>query len=363
MQGISYYHVLYPGYISLPERKAYLLNIDNKEVMIAVHNHIEALKIVDFDNSLLPEESGAFVLKYPLEKVSKNNINVIYEMEPANTTRQYVMEFEKHLPRTFATEFYTQLTIAYEISDINNITKKEEQFFEIAIREFLHSYRHISGDSRVRLYDDAANDRMVLKNSNVAYSEDDKQLPVQERLLKPRELILGLKSFTALKPRESVPNTKEAVKLNGKNLSSFVLEGNLVSDEFRLLAKAHEELDINLNAKFALLESFIVAELAISKALYGVKRKAGVSKKKLDEYETEVSISYMINVELPAFLDHITNQERQTLGEIDRIRKLRNEAMHKGKPVTQEQALLSINACSNLLYLLNNRGLLSLTEL
>lgn len=360
MQGISYYYLLYPGYISLPDKKAYLLYLNNKEVMIAIDSHIEALKIVDFDNKLQPDDFGAFVLQDPLTVVSKHNINTIYEMQPANTTRQYVIDYEKQLPRTFATEFYTQLMIAYEISDINSITKIEEHFFEIAVSEFLHAYRHISGDSRIKLYHDAANDRIIVKSTNIAYTEDDKQLPVEERLLRSRKLNMGIKSFTALKPRESVPNTKEAILLNGETLSTFLFKGNSVFDELKLLAKAHEELDINLNAKFALLESFIVAESAISKSLHKLKIKAGVSKKKLDEYETEVSISYMINIELPAFLDHITDQERQTLGKIDHIRKLRNEAMHKGKHVTQEQALSSINSCYALIYMLNNRGLLSL---
>ena len=137
-----------------------------------------------------------------------------------------------------------------------------------------------------------------------------------------------------------------------------MIRGNVVPEEFIILSKAFEELDVNLNAKFALLEIFIVAELAISKALQKLKLDAGVSKGKLKEYRKEVSISYCINIELPAFCKDLSDQERQVLGDIDKTRKLRNDVVHEGAPVSQEQALESIKAVSNLLVFLLNRKLI-----
>ena len=72
-----------------------------------------------------------------------------------------------------------------------------------------------------------------------------------------------------------------------------------------------------------------------------------MSKKKLDDLESEIPISYMISVELPCFIKY-DNDKRQTLGEIDRIRKLRNNVVHRGCEVSEKDAQSALDALKKL---------------
>ena len=78
--------------------------------------------------------------------------------------------------------------------------------------------------------------------------------------------------------------------------------------------------------------------------LHDLKLKLGASKSKLDDFEEEVPFSYMLNIECPVLIGNLTDDERQTIGEMDRIRKKRNAIIHKGEEVSEQEALEAIRA-------------------
>ena len=180
-------------------------------------------------------------------------------------------------------------------------------------------------------------------------------MPVEERILKPRDFHIGIKSLKAINPKESVPQSIDTSAHNSLILSQLLPKGFLVTEEHRLLSKAYEELDLHQNYKYALLESFITAEMVISKFLREIKLSKGVSKGKLKEYKSEVGIGYQTNIELPAFLDNLTPNERKILGEINRIRSIRNDVVHEGKAVSEKEALDAVNATASLISMLDER--------
>ena len=122
-----------------------------------------------------------------------------------------------------------------------------------------------------------------------------------------------------------------------------------ITTEEELLIKALDEFEDNKNFKYALLDSFISAETAIMKFVNKLKLENGVSKNKLDDYKEEVSISYVINIEIPFLVENLTDDERSVLGRINRVRKIRNDVVHNGKNVTEQEAREAINAVFDLL--------------
>lgn len=208
----------------------------------------------------------------------------------------------------------------------------------------------------VLFYGWLTNDRIIEKEAVIKYTDEEKLKPIKERFL-PRDLNIGIKSFTAMQPKESVPQNNEKILQNYQALGLALTQGSTLKEEFRLLEKAFEEIDLNNNYKYALLESFIVAESLISRLLRKIKLEKGVSKGKLEDYETEVGIGYQINVEIPVLFDDLTNDERQILGNVDKIRKVRNKVVHEGISVSEETALEAINSVSNLIAMFSTRNL------
>lgn len=358
MDGIRFSIITYPGYISLPPKKPLLLQKNGVGAGISVDEHIEALTITDYRNSVKSAGDGSYRLTSPIEIISNLSIAVNYNIGDASTPRTCIYEYALPREKTISTEFFSVIAISYEVSDPDDITKEEEDFSAVLLSEFLQVYKVLARDSRVRLPNEISNGRLIEKVAVHRYSDEEKRLPWDDRLLAGRNLEIGVKRLTALKPKESVPQSPAQTEQNYQSLQSFLYLGAKLNDEFKFLSKAHEEVDINRNYKYALLESFIVAESAISESLRKLKLAKGVSKSKLNDYETEVSISYQINVEMPILLDNITPEERQVLGGVDGIRKIRNDVVHNGADVDENTALNALNWVSKLITMLAERNLI-----
>jgi len=82
---------------------------------------------------------------------------------------------------------------------------------------------------------------------------------------------------------------------------------------------------------FALLLLAIAVETATSEFVYAALKARGVSQSKLNDIEGDLTFSIMLNTQVMALAPADKKPDRGTLGKVDRIRKLRNELMHKGK--------------------------------
>jgi len=356
MNGFRQLVIIYPGYISLPENNPIFFVLNEINVFASVLEHIEVVQIVDFRNALKKNRKGKVTLRKSIKNFSDNNFIVEYKIDgvPKLNVYEYKLDSEK----VVSTEFYTIFTIAYEISDVKKISDEENNFADLLLNEFIHSYKHIAKDSRIRLPNDIGHRPMIIKEALIEYSEEEKKKSVYERMLSDRELHVGIKTFTAFNPKESLPQETSKIAENYRILQKFFYQGNSVKPEFRLLSKAYEELDLNRNYKYSFLESFIVAEGVISKVLRQIKLSKGVSNKKLKDFEKDLGISYQINIELPLLLENITNSERQILGDIDKVRKIRNDVVHNNASVSEETAIETLNSVQKLLDLFIERKLI-----
>jgi hypothetical protein len=187
----------------------------------------------------------------------------------------------------------------------------------------------------------------------LGYVPDDLCLAIPERLTKVREVKLELKYVKFLDQTESLPVAEK--EINDWTNRLVELQDDAMVREEEWLVKAIEELEVNQNFRYALLDAFIVAESIVARVLQKMKLAKGVSKKKLEDYETEIGVGYMLNVELPSMLEHLNEREREIIGKVDGVRKIRNAVIHKGADVSQREAADAINYVGLLITMLRAR--------
>ena len=56
----------------------------------------------------------------------------------------------------------------------------------------------------------------------------------------------------------------------------------------------------------------------------------------------------MLNIELSMLVDNLTKEGREILGEVDRVRRMRNDIVHEGKRPTEQEAQFSVKAVEKL---------------
>ena len=107
--------------------------------------------------------------------------------------------------------------------------------------------------------------------------------------------------------------------------------------------KAKEELYIHANYKYSFIESWTALEISIVRLLRKIKLEKGISKKKIDDFESEVGISYLLNIELPLIFSLQDADLKELVTKVDAVRKLRNKVIHESREISQEDAVLALN--------------------
>jgi len=329
--------------------KWYGFEVDGKPGMVGVVRHLDALRVLDFDNRI--NKDG---LEHPIDKFSGQALRMSYEVNPSALRREMIVDnYGKREYKLLYATFYTELVVVHEILNPASLTTAEQEFYRRVLEKFLRKYRYVSHDIRLRLPQHVSRERMVIKRATIAYVPDDLCLAIPERLTKVREVKLELKYVKFLDQTESLPVAEK--EINDWTNRLVELQDDAMVREEEWLVKAIEELEVNQNFRYALLDAFIVAESIVARVLQKMKLAKGVSKKKLEDYETEIGVGYMLNVELPSMLEHLNEREREIIGKVDGVRKIRNAVIHKGADVSQREAADAINYVGLLITMLRAR--------
>lgn len=334
--------MFYPGHISLSVGTWFVFPYNNSKAAIAIDRHIEASRVTNF--SLHPEDwppSDTFA------STSGSALTVRYGVGPLPFEKKVIIDTE--YSKIISSASYTVLVLAIESAPKDKGYLHDSDFDEI-LAFFVEKYRVVAGDVNIRTLAQSPGERYFTRRYFYAYSVEDKGLTIEKRLTANRQLNLSLGTFKFHDLVEAVPShTPEQTEQISKDLQMLFanskLMATLVPKEQALTVA--QQIQVNRNFKFALLQAFIYCEAAISDFLRSKKLAAGVSKKKLDELQSEVPFSYMLSVELPSFVA-CDKHERQLLGEIDRLRKLRNNVVHRACDVTEKDAEKALIALQKL---------------
>ena len=366
--GLFFARLYYPDLLHLTMPSAFLLTAGGRRTIIRLVRHHRFLQVIDLTNSMIPEHENSFDFM-PEHQVALNSQNRRVLRMGLGTPEQ-IEEYQKSEainPKighratfntiddgrysVFETRFATELIVSYEIKNAKSPNQDEKEFFQEVLDEFITIYRHSSGDCRPRKIKDCR-EPMTVYTQIIEYDKKDKKITINQRLHKGRQL-----SFQNNTVKVNYDNQPFSLPLsaeeNMRNMQTFLEKGASPLPWQGFLAEAkHAAFQIK-NFKYAILEAFISAETMISSFLNQKKIEAGVSKSKLKDYETEVGISYIINVELPMALGNgINSSDREILGHVDKVRKNRNDIVHKGKIPSEQEAKYAVESVEKLAALL-----------
>jgi len=357
MKKVLFRRTFYPGAINLPPDKLLFLQLDSRDFGVIVHRIVHALKITDFDNSIQSETISPEKSRYFLRRsdFSTSETNLVTSMLDIYGNRVTTLLFEyQNGPRAIIPVFYTDLILHF-FEDGLLSPKEVEAFTTGALTHFIKVYRQATNDVLVRLPGQNFYERTFFQDATHNF-ESENPNPLLRDYTPPNSLSFGFKTFQHIGEKESYPQAPSEQETNFGKLTGLINSNDVFFEERQVLTDSFSKLVLNNDFRQAFLEAFIIIETTISKWVSDRKIASGISKNKLDEYETEIGISYKINVEIPILGSPISEKEKELLGQLNWARKLRNRIVHDSYFPSQEEALKTINLVSPLFDFINKRN-------
>jgi hypothetical protein len=348
--GVVYFQLIYPGLIGIDFKKPLYLTVESKRCLVFVTKHLNPVEILDTSNefkSYTPRDDfqGVLKLKEDVLTLSDRIIRIVAKKEDGEEKNVAYVDFNNIYHKRIRFPGYTEILIAFEFSG-SPFSRENTLLSFSVLDEFIRLYRAITKDFRIPTRSRLISDGLVLKGAEFLYDEKDSELTIESRLIRPRwdkPLALVATEFFEEAIREDFVH-KTSETLTGIQKASD--EKYQVDIETESLLKAFEEHTIYKNYKYAILDSFIVAESLTSKYLDKWKLRQGVSNKKIKEFKKEVGISYKLNVEMIASIPNVNDDHRRIIGAVDVIRSKRNRIVHDGEGADAKESHHALVAVS-----------------
>jgi hypothetical protein len=352
MNRIIDYHIFYPGTLALPFHNWYSFKLNNLLIAFKVTAHVKPLHAIDFSKTVSETVAISFDSSRPAQ-TTIDFTTVTQDERRVTDSGKYV--FDQEVPSVGFSRFYSELHVCHEEVSIDN--SADPKISPTAILEkVIKCYRIASGDHRIPLPNECRADTPIVRRAVRELSPQQDSLALLERLkLTPEILKLERSELQIFDRFESSPNTT-GVPSNGLDSLMCALLSDVVTpssrEYFDWLSQAMRAFHTE-NYKYAFLETFMLLEVVTSDFLRYKKIAAGVSKTKLNDYSKDLRISYMINVEVPIFISPMTDAKREILGKVDAIRNKRNNVIHQGYTVNENDARSAIETVQYFVCLLD----------
>lgn len=339
--GCYYLHFFYPSHLFLEYAPPFLFELESIQYAVIVTRHLSSLITNDYDNKIVHVESENEKHKYEPEKkeigISDKSLVVTLEGNVIN----YAIDYSKHLFREFYSKDYTEIIISFETTE----KAKNTDLAQKAMNFFIDSYRLVSNDILTLTLDKMPYVSNVFKEYFHPYTQEELKLPKEKRSVISRAVNLGVKTVRFPFWNTQGKKFQTDPKKNAENLVKFFNEKKTPDVLSEFVLKAREELYIHKNYKYSFIESWTTLEIAIASILKKIKLEKGISKNKIDMYEGEVGISYLLNIELP--LVYTPNDEvfKKLISRVDGVRKIRNKVIHENRSITEQEAIDALTTC------------------
>jgi len=346
--GCIYVRLLYPGYIGLKENVIYQFSVLDRLATVKILQHKSAVEIIDFDNSLTYDEFGT-VLAKPKFDISLENLT----MTIGEQDIYKVIDYQDDKDIIFKSIDYTELQISFEIEEAFKEGIHDVIYYTSALEKFINTYRFITNDINVQVPTNALFEELIVRTYTLHYTPEDLSEDEFYRLTKERTL----GEFTINRLYGSHAGARRVghdIDSCSEMMTDFFRDNHTIPNGRQALLKAYEEAYINRNYKYALLECFIAIESVVVGYLTAEKLKRGISKKKVDDYKTQVGISYLLNIEFP-LITTLNEDEKKIIFAVNEVRKIRNGVVHEGKDVSEKEAKKSIESVDKLMKLISDK--------
>jgi hypothetical protein len=368
-RGALYFEFFYPGFFGVEVPSGFVFTIAGRPVAVAIQRRLTPAELTDFSNFLKPDpdNSALVVLEHAIDSPSPTSMSfklaMVKSIDPSDIPPiqdiPHAVTIDKYESdhTTYRTRYFTDVVVAYEVQDPQKLSQSDLEFRTPVLNEFLWAYRAATKDLRVRLIEDLQ-EPLLFRRTAIRYTKAELALPPEQRLAANREL--QLKEFQLTFPYSQEPYVRMPLADATRALNEHLATGKRISQAHEFLARATEAALYTKNFKFAVIEALIAAETSTTSVVTKLKLARGASKGKLDDYEEEVTLAYKLNIELPVLLGDVTSDERDTVGQVDAVRKMRNDIVHKGFVPTEKEARRSTDSVEKYLIMLSRRGLYEL---
>lgn len=367
---------LMPGYFRLPVPGSYFFNNSGRNALLTLEKRIAPVEVIDFTNEMIPctsEKEEIYTLKSNICSPSGECDHIFFSIFSMNEGSEFLDKIKENkvklssiphhftadlsgvsVNRFYETRYWTEISVGFEIEEgSENSNEVIDRIFQSIFDYFVRAYRVVRKDSRIVSLEEIQ-EPILWFVGVIKFTEEELSLPWEKRFLKFREVNFS-HHRTVHFPHASEKYYGADEKTGAINLDQFFRKNIEPSLAQELYIRAQQAIQSNL-FRYAVLDAFTAIETATTNILEGFKVKKGVSKAKLENYRTEVTMAYKLNIEMPICLEPVSEGEKGILGNADKLRKLRNEIIHKGKTPSKEEAEESLKASRKLLDMFINRG-------
>lgn len=338
VEGIYCLQIFFPSRLHVKVPASFEFQQNGRIFIMNIVRHVSSLMINDLDNKIVNETSPPFQLL-------KSNIEVSSKTLASRSQDEqivfHVLDYSQHNYKEIYSKNFTELSLLFESTKgADNIAIAQN-----ALDYFIASYRIVFNDVLTLPLEKYTYVGRIYKEAFSFYTNAELKLPFDQRFKVNRTVTLKVKQvlfpFWNTDGKKFEVNSQENTQLlqtffNNKTQPDPISEYHL---------KALEEFHIYKNYKYSFIESWTAIEIAITRYLKEVKISKGISKNKISSYETEVGISYLLNIEL-SLVHPMSNTQyfKDLVGKVDHIRKKRNKLIHENQIITEEIAKQALDA-------------------
>jgi hypothetical protein len=361
MEKVKYTQIFYPGYFCLKTLTPFYL-YDNEMLlgMVAVLNHHIGIQMIDLNSKINVDytqekirykyslrgnnsETGLLISKEGIQSV---NFDTKKHIPDYNLDELAVVYEWTPKPRFLQNVYVTELLIArfYHDKEDRNKYDLEAKILEL----FSIKYREVTNDVNIKVFSDfhsLFNGAMM--NYIVELNKAEEKLTAEQKLMAEREVAHFATNTINIDIRDVKKSATPILDISSttSNFYACLMAKTEIDLAKKVLNKAKEEIDMFKNYKYALLELFIYSESFTTHYLIEKKLQKGISSKKIDQYE--VPFSYLLNIELPLFIQDFSDEWKNIIGELNWVRTKRNSIVHEGAQVSLEEANKAYKAVNN----------------
>ncbi|MGP4061820.1 hypothetical protein [Halobacillus sp. H74] len=361
-KGLVYNIIMYPAIINLNKGQVFEMKTEEGSYGVLVSRHVNALQILDFNNELEIHEDPNYANNLSSKMSSEvAPIDSHHFVQQIGENSFKVLDFtgtdEVSNSRVFSNEFYTEIILIQESNNIEeDKTSPNYDLLENVLDEFLLLYKDVVKQSDIRKVNDLNDRDMILSKAVRAYTDDEKDKTFSEVLdgyHEMRPLPIGIKATPKV---SDVFLNEESTEEISRIINHRIEENDFVDDTSAMIGKAAEELYVRNNYKYAFLDVFFAVESFIMQKVWDYKKKAlELSNTKLKNHKKNLTISYLLDVEIFLIINSFNEAEKDLIEKIKGLSSKRNKIVHEKENVDRKETEEALINSEEFIKLINNK--------
>ncbi|MFB5661534.1 hypothetical protein [Alteribacillus sp. HJP-4] len=343
-KGIIFDRFMYPASIKLDQGDSFSINVNDEVYKVIIKDHINATIVFDFENNInVKYKYGIPYTAYLDREIGQINQDTPYIFEIGNEVVKvidYTGDKSILYTKVFTKEPFTDILVAYQVNDISEALNQDNQNSIKALNYFLEHYKDTAKQANIKDIGEIIDRDVIYYRGLYKYKNEDKGKNFEEVLEADYCDIEDMMPAGFKTKMTALTTSTRSVEEIRNVLEDRFLKNIPIGDTQLLLNRAAGELYSNDNPKYAFLDIFIALESFITEILNKYKKEVvKISKTKINEYKKNLTISYVLDIELRIiFNNDFEDNENELFTKVKGLAKKRNKIVHEKKDVTFKEA-------------------------